>query len=150
MKLKSALSKAIGFFFIIVFNYVSADMTTVTVSRVVSVYDGDTIKVDIDQWPDIIGDSISVRVRGIDTPEIRGKCESEKKLAITARDFVRKTLEDANQVRLENIVRGKYFRLVADVYIDNSSLGELIIKEGVGRPYDGEGSRTSWCGVKAN
>ena len=48
-------------------------------SEVVSVYDGDTIKVNIEGYPPIFGKAISIRIRGIDVPEIRGKCPIEKK-----------------------------------------------------------------------
>ena len=37
-----------------------------------SVYDGDTFKVDIPHWPKIISDNISVRIKEIDAPEMRG------------------------------------------------------------------------------
>ena len=54
---------------------------TVTVSKVISVYDGDTFRVNIDSLPPIVGKNIAIRVNGIDTPEIRGKCQYEKNLA---------------------------------------------------------------------
>ena len=41
-------------------------------------YDGDTIRFDLPRYPPIAGDDIRVRVNGIDTPEINGKCEKEK------------------------------------------------------------------------
>ncbi len=47
---------------------------------VVSVYDGDTLTVDAHPWPQITVRT-SVRVDGIDAPEIRGKCDSEKAMA---------------------------------------------------------------------
>ena len=34
-------------------------------------YDGDTVKVNIPEIPRLFGEEISVRIRGIDTPEIR-------------------------------------------------------------------------------
>jgi endonuclease YncB( thermonuclease family) len=55
---------------------------TVTVSKVISVYDGDTFRVDIDSLPPIVGKNIPIRVNGVDTPEIRGKCQYEKNLAL--------------------------------------------------------------------
>ena len=57
-------------------------------ARVVSVYDGDTLTVDAEPWPGLTART-KVRVAGVDTPEIRGKCQAEKDLAIQARDFVR-------------------------------------------------------------
>ena len=55
---------------------------TVIVSRVISVYDGDTFRVDIDSLPPIVGKNIPIRLNGVDTPEIRGKCKYEKDLAV--------------------------------------------------------------------
>ncbi len=60
-------------------------------ARVVSVYDGDTLTVDAEPWPGLTART-KVRVAGVDTPEIRGKCQTEKDLAIRARDFVRATV----------------------------------------------------------
>lgn len=114
------------------------------VVNVVSVYDGDTFKVNVDGWPDVVGRNISVRVAGIDTPEMRGKCEYEKQLAREAKQFAADRLMGAEMVRLVNIKRGKYFRLVAVVYVDGVSLGEALIKQGLAVRYDG-GTRVGWC-----
>ncbi len=40
--------------------------------------------------------------------------------------------------------RGKYFRILADVYGDDQSLSEALIQAGHARPYDG-GTREGWC-----
>ena len=61
-------------------NYGSA-----TVSSVTSIYDGDTFRATIDGWHPLIGERISIRVNGVDTPEMRGKCEQEKLLARKAK-----------------------------------------------------------------
>lgn len=110
---------------------------------VISVYDGDTFKAQAHPWPGMSID-VSVRVNGIDTPEIRGKCESEKQAAIAARDYVRGVLGES--VTLKNVKRGKYAgRVVADVYLtDGRSLTGLLIASGLGRAYDG-GKRSGWC-----
>ena len=76
----------------------------------------------------IIGEKISIRVNGIDTPEIRGKCEKEKYDVQQARDMVADILKDAEQIVLRNTERGKYFRIVADVYVDGESLGDMLIE----------------------
>ena len=41
-------------------------------------YDGDTITFNLPGLHPIISEKISIRVNGIDTPEIKGKCEKEK------------------------------------------------------------------------
>jgi len=55
------------------------DYWTVRVSEVTSVYDADTFRVNIADWPAIIGERIPIRVHGIDAPEIKGQCEAEKR-----------------------------------------------------------------------
>jgi endonuclease YncB( thermonuclease family) len=119
-----------------------ADGLTVP-ADVISVYDGDTFKAQAHPWPGMSID-VSVRVNGVDTPEIRGKCEAEKQAAIAARDYVRDVLGES--VILKNVKRGKYAgRVVADVYLtDGRSLTGLLIASGLGRAYDG-GKRSGWC-----
>ncbi|WP_372809511.1 thermonuclease family protein, partial [Litorivivens sp.] len=75
----------------------------VRVDSIVGVYDGDTIRVRIDNWPPIIGEAIGVRINGIDTPEIRGKCPEEKALAREARAFTRDAVTAAKAVELRNL-----------------------------------------------
>jgi len=55
-----------------------AEYGNVLVGDIARVYDGDTITVNVPQWPDIVGEEVGIRVRGIDTPEIRGGCEAEE------------------------------------------------------------------------
>lgn len=114
-----------------------------TVSRVVSVYDGDTITVDIDSFPPLIGEKIGIRIAGIDTPEIRDKRPKIKKLAIQARDYVRAVLARSESIELRNLRRGKYFRIVADVYVDGQNLAAALLDQGLAHPYDG-GKKKKW------
>jgi endonuclease YncB( thermonuclease family) len=39
--------------------------------------------------------------------------------------------------------RGKYFRIVADVFVDGSNLGQELIERGLAKPYDG-GTKPKW------
>ena len=89
------------------------------------------------------------RVRGIDTPEIRGACDQEKTLAISARDYVRDLLIDES-VELTDIEDDKYGgRVTAEVGLSSGeSLSEKLILDGHGRAYDG-GERQGWCGDDA-
>ena len=117
---------------------------TVIVSKVISVYDGDTFRVDIDSLPPIVGKNIPIRLNGVDTPEIRGKCEYEKDLAIKARDFVRNKLANAKEIKLNNLQRGKYFRVVANVIVDEVSLEKELLENKLAYKYSG-GKKSSWC-----
>ena len=117
---------------------------TAIVSKVISVYDGDTFRVNIDSLPPIVGKNIPIRLNGVDTPEIQGKCQYEKDLAIEARDFVRNKLADAKEIRLTKLQRGKYFRVVADVMIDGVSLEQELLDNKLAYKYTG-GKKSSWC-----
>ncbi|MFP6854958.1 MAG: GYF domain-containing protein, partial [Opitutales bacterium] len=55
---------------------------------VVSVYDGDTFKVDLEGVHPLFGDNVSIRINGIVTPEIRGETDEVEALGRKARDFV--------------------------------------------------------------
>jgi len=114
------------------------------VSKVISVYDGDTFRVDIDSLPPIVGKNIPIRLNGVDTPEIRGKCQYEKDLALIARDFVRNKLANAKEIKLTKLQRGKYFRVVADVMIDGVSLEKELLENKLAYKYTG-GKKSSWC-----
>lgn len=113
---------------------------------VTKVYDGDTLTVTLSPTlPPVFGEKIGIRVRGIDTPEIRGACPQEKALALKARDIARAELANATQVDLVSVSRGKYFRLVATVLVDGRSLAERLIQEGLAVPYDGGTKTHDWC-----
>jgi len=122
----------------------ASEYGTVSVSRVISVYDGDTFRVDIDSLPPIVGKNIPIRLNGVDTPEIRGKCQYEKDLALIARDFVRNKLANAKEIKLTKLQRGKYFRVVADVMIDGVSLDKELLENKLAYKYTG-GKKSSWC-----
>ena len=102
-------------------------------------YDGDTITFNLPSLHPIIGEKISIRVNGIDTPEIKGKCEKEKYDAKQAQQMVADILKDAEQIDLKNMERGKYFRIAADVIVDGESLGDLLVEaSGDGQRIEGE------------
>ena len=115
------------------------------VTEVTSIYDGDTFRANIKDYPAIVGHRISIRVRGIDAPEIKGKCELEKLLARKAKQQTVFMLRGAKKIELKNISRGKYFRLIADVYVDDVLLSEILISSKLAVPYDGRTKTKDWC-----
>ena len=116
----------------------------VKISKVISVYDGDTVRVNIDSFPDIIGKNIRIRLKGIDAPEIKGKCKKEIDLAIMARDYLRNAINQSSQIELRNIERGKYFRIVGELYIDGKNISNNLLKRKLAYYYNG-GKKRSWC-----
>ena len=114
-------------------------------ARVMDVVDGDTVIVRARIW---LGQEVEtrVRLRGVDAPEIRGRCAAERQLAVRARDFARAKLGDGSVV-LTDVQYGKFAgRVVARIRAaDGEDLAAALIEAGLGRPYSG-GRRESWCG----
>lgn len=111
-------------------------------------YDGDTITFDLRNVHPLLGDDIGVRVRGIDTPEIKGKGPCEKAKAYEAKRIVSLMLKNASNIRLENCERGKYFRIVCDVIAHRSVADELIAR-GLATRYDGgTKEKIDWCKMR--
>lgn len=109
-------------------------------------YDGDTLYLIVPELPEPL-QRMSVRVLGVDTPEIRGRCEAEKRKAADARAFVLHAFRGATTVELDVVGWDKYGgRVDAHVTMpDGRDLASALIEAGLGRPYDG-GARRGWCG----
>ena len=120
------------------------DIFTLSADQIVEVYDGDTFKIDLPSQHPLFGDDISVRVAGIDTPELKGSSDEIKALAYKAKNRTQELLSDAKTIELKNPQRGKYFRVVAEVWIDGESLGDKLKSDGLAKDYDGEGERPEW------
>jgi endonuclease YncB( thermonuclease family) len=120
---------------------------TATVTQVTSVHDGDTFRVDIKDYPPIIGKRVPVRVNGIDTPELKGKCQKEKDLAREAKQVTVSLLRAAKTIELKNMKRGKYFRIVADVYVDDRLLADELLSRKLAAKYDGGTKMKDWCTI---
>lgn len=116
----------------------------IVVDKVSTIYDGDTFSVTISQWPDIIGKNIAVRLKNVDTPEMKGACYQEILKAREAKKFTVQRLRAAKKVELKNMSRDKYFRIDADVFIDGKDLAQELIRNGLGVSYSG-GAKTDWC-----
>ena len=118
-------------------------------ARVMRVIDGDTFKVEATVWPGIVARS-SVRVRGVDAPEIRrAKCgEPEYRRALAARDFVWSVI-GGKDVWLVNVDHDTYpGRVVAAVRLPGGrDLATLLLSAGHAWPwpYDGKKKRKKWC-----
>ena len=115
---------------------------------VTSVYDGDTVTMEVLIWK---GQKVeaSIRLKGIDTPEMRGKCSAEKLLAIKARDFVRdltlNKLTILEAIPYEGKADGKYGRIIGTLYTPTGqNINQMLVDKGLAREYDA-GKRQSWC-----
>jgi len=122
------------------------------------VYDGDTITVatplDGTRAPMY---HFSVRLRGIDSPEIRGSSPEEKAAATKSRDALAAKILN-QMVFLQNIDTEKYGRVLADVFLEKSgsessgsgsneepkqSISEWMLEHHYAVAYNG-GTKESW------
>jgi len=117
-------------------------------ARVVDVIDGDSLRVRALIW---VGQELEtvVRLAGVDAPELRGKCASEREAAVRARSRLTLLVGDG-QVRLRDVRFDKYGgRVLASV---ESSRGEdmasRMVGDGLVRRYDGA-ARSSWCEARS-
>lgn len=130
-----------------------ADYGSVTVDQITSFRDGDTIVVNINDWPPIIGERIPVRISGINAPERRSRCdteaekERERELAANSRMYLVERLRSAETVELRQIERGSFFRIIAEVWADGENVGEEMLAEGHALPYVTGQSGRAWCGL---
>lgn len=109
--------------------------------EVISVYDGDTFKINIPCDMKVFCEKVNVRVRGVDAPEIKGKTEREKELAQKAKAFTQDFLKK-KPISLNNCGRDKYFRLLCNVSNNTGQdLAQELIRADLGYEY--------WGGAKS-
>jgi endonuclease YncB( thermonuclease family) len=109
-------------------------------ARIEEIYDGDTIKIIV-----LFGDipvRLSLRIFGIDTPEIKqgeGRLPEERLAAISVRDYIR-SLFPKNIAQICIRDWDKYGgRVLGDLYLQTGeSVSDILINGGWARPYNGE------------
>ena len=105
--------------------------------QVIKVYDGDTITIAAKlQTRNSPLYRFSVRLNGIDTPEIKGQSEDEKSVAKEARDALTAMILHKN-IQLKNVTTEKYGRILADVYLDNLHINNWLVEQRFAVTYDG-------------
>ena len=109
----------------------------ITCGIVIKVYDGDTITVAA-YLPESNKKvyKFAIRLRGIDSPELRGSSATEKKHAIVARDALSGRI--LNQyIDIKNVSTEKYGRLLADVYFEGTNMNNWKVSNNYAVEYDG-------------
>jgi micrococcal nuclease len=121
-------------------------------AEVLKVTDADTLKVAAYVWPDAVTVK-DIRIRGIDAPELRGRCKYEKDLANAAKTFVT-DLINKNKKRVKLSVvgcnqaeGGGFGRCLSDVHVGSVPIAGTLIEKGLARTNNGE-PRKTWCDGK--
>ncbi len=106
------------------------------IERPEDVYDGDTVTVTIDLGFNIDFGELTLRLHGIDAPEMRGpeKVEGRKsrdwlRERLAGREFIVQTIRDR---------KGKYGRYLAIIWVDGVNVNEEMVRLGLAekRDYD--------------
>lgn len=114
-----------------------------SVGKVIKVYDGDTVTVAACPEGQLHNHifRFSVRLFGIDAPEVRG---ATHKLGIASRDALRKlAMGRMVKVRIHHDHRDKYGRLLCDLWMvdGNVHVNSFMLTNGWARSYDKNKSR---------
>jgi micrococcal nuclease len=99
------------------------------------VIDGDTFDITVD-----LGFSTfkkeRLRLKGVDTPELRTSNKREKNAAILVTEFVKHLLKDRTLV-IETNKKGGFGRYIADIYLpQGGTLSNFLLKRGLAREYE--------------
>lgn len=117
--------------FILLFCSFSALAETIE-GVVLSIHDGDTLKVKTAEYDK----PKSVRLRGVDTPEISFRGESQGEVAFAARDYLRSLIPIGASVKVDlGKVATTHSRLLGKVFYQGQDIGLLLIAEGLAAPY---------------
>lgn len=110
----------------------------ITNFKILYVYDGDTIYIDIPDYPSLFGKHIGVRLRGINAPEMKSKKDwdeikkiENKLAAIRAKEMLEYILNNSKHLKLIHVGRCKYFRILADIEADGVIVSDILIKMGL-------------------
>lgn len=120
------------------------------VALVLSVTDGDTIKVRVPAWSGTPFETIALRVDGIDTPESTrqmAKCDRELREGGEAKAYARSLIKPQDLFQFTFHGFDKYGgRIDAGITLpDGRDFATVMIAAGHARSYDG-GKKASWCG----
>lgn len=92
-----------------------------------------------------------VRLENIDTPETgpRARCAAERNLGNRATQQARSFITNARQLDVRRTGRiDRYDRVIAFIEVDGRDLGQMMIAEGLARPW--RGRREPWCDANGN
>jgi micrococcal nuclease len=120
-----------------------------TVAIVLSVTDGDSVRLRVPDWAGTPFGVMTLREIGVDTPEsIRhvAKCDAEAAKGLTAKAYAKGLLRPGERVRFIYKGRDKYGgRFLGSLLLpDGREFGQVMVAAGLARPYDG-GRKSSWC-----
>lgn len=110
------------------------------------VIDADTILISAPFIPKPLKQQIPLRLTGVDTPNIKrfANCDREAKLGEEAKRFVVDVIGKSKKQEIKFVGMDKYNRILGQVYLDGKNLSDILLENGLAKPYTG-GKKESWC-----
>lgn len=106
------------------------------------IIDGDTFDAQVAAYPNI-NIAERIRIRGIDTPELRAKLECERLMAVEAASELA-ALIGGRTVKIWQLARDGFGRMLANVSTaEGVDVGEHLIAIGLARQF--ARGNTTWC-----
>lgn len=99
------------------------------------VYDGDTIQNVVIQMDFGITVKKTIRLIGIDTPELRGVSKREKRKATRSRDRLRSLVSSCAALRLMPHGVDAFGRTLGKIFCGNKNLSDILLEEGLAKEY---------------
>lgn len=99
-----------------------------------SIYDGDTIRVDIDCGFNVWQTNVPVRLKGINAPEVTGV---ERTQGLMARGWLIMQIPIGTRIVLktEKDAQEKYGRWLGTIFLNDVNINEQMVAEGFAKPY---------------
>lgn len=102
--------------------------------RITCVVDGDTL------WYQ----GTKIRLVGIDTPEVEGRCAAERQIAAQATQYLTNLLNTGLR-KIEFDGEDRYGRALARLWVTEGEVGPAMLNAGLAEPYPRRGP-PPWCG----
>lgn len=103
-------------------------------AKIISVYDGDTVTALVDLGFHI-SVQIKVRLKGINTPEIRSE---ERSIGLLSKNRLEELILNKEvTVKTQKDKQEKYGRWLGEIYLPNNeiSVNQILVNEGFAKPY---------------
>lgn len=101
-----------------------------------SVFDGDSITVDINLGFNMSMKDQKIRLFGVNTPEMYKGTEESKKVAKNIRDWLRNKIQD-KEITINTIKdkKGKYGRWLGVIWVNGENINDSLVSKGYGQTY---------------
>ena len=100
---------------------------------IASVYDGDSLRADVDLGFGVVIKKMPLRLSGIDAPEVKGE---DRPLGLASRDALSgRILGREVIIRTEKDRTGKFGRYLATIWLDGENINQWLVEQGHAKPY---------------